>query len=465
MIHNMKKSQLLILLFTSSLFYYSCSPAQDNQNDGWRDLFDGQTLDGWKSVMGEAEFEVVDGTIIGYAKANTPNTFLITEEEFGDFILELDLKIEDLSSNSGVMARGQFDGNTRNNQGLVYGYQIEADPSDRAWSGGLYDEARRGWLYPLDLNPEAKGAFRMGEWNTYRIEAIGNNIKSWINGKEVAYVVDDMDNRGFIGLQVHSINNPEDEGKKTYFRNIRIKTENLETKPFEEDVFVVNTLTNHLSEYEKKNGWKLLFDGSTSDGWVGAYKESFPEKGWHIEDGILRVEAADGGESSNFGDIVTKEKYSAFDLAFDFKMTEGANSGVKYFVTLTEGNEGSAIGLEYQILDDANHPDAKMGRDGNRTLASLYDLITAEKSNRFVRPMGEWNKGRIIVHPNNKVEHFLNGLKVLEYERGSEAFRDNVATSKYAQWDNFGEAEEGHILLQDHGDEVSFKNLKVRTLD
>lgn len=460
----MKKYNISIFTCLLSFLILSCSPVETTQDDGWRNLFDGETLTGWKAVMGEAPFEIKDGVIIGYAKANTPNTFLITEEVFGDYIFEVDLKIEDLSSNSGVMVRGQFDPAARDGKGLVFGYQIEADPTERAWSGGLYDEARRGWLYPLDLNPKAKSAFKMGEWNTYRIEAIGNEIKSWINGQEVAYVVDEMDAKGFIGLQVHSIRNPEDEGRMTYFRNVRVKTENLEPTPFEGDIFVTNTKLNDLTEYEKSKGWKLLFDGQSSEGWIGAYKETFPEKGWNINDGILSVQASDGSESTAFGDIVTKEKYSAFDLTFDFMLTEGANSGVKYFVTLSEKNQGSAIGLEYQVLDDEKHPDAKMGFEGNRTLASLYDLIKANKQPRFVKPIGQWNTGRVVVYPDNKVEHFLNGVKVLEFQRGSQDYRDLVAKSKYSIWENFGEAEEGHILLQDHGDEVSYKNIKIKAL-
>ncbi|MBS9522775.1 DUF1080 domain-containing protein [Litoribacter alkaliphilus] len=459
----MKFLKTAAALGISAMLISSCSqPAQEGNE--LTPMFKGQDLTGWKSVMGQAEFEIEGDEIIGYAKANSPNTFLITEEEYSDFILELELKIEDQSSNSGIMIRGQYDENANDGQGKVYGYQIEADPTDRAWSGGLYDEARRGWIYPLDLNPSAKEAFKIGEWNKYRIEVIGNEIKSWINGTEVAYVVDDMDASGHIGLQVHSINNPEDEGNKTYFRNVKIQTENLNPKEFKEEVFVANLSKNNLTEHEKANGWKLLFDGKTSEGWIGAYRDDFPKEGWHIDDGVLWIEAADGGESSNFGDIVTKEKFEAFDLSFDFKLTEGANSGVKYFVTLSEGNRGSAIGLEYQILDDKNHPDAKMGKDGNRTLASLYDLITAKKEPRFVRPLGEWNSGRVVVHPNNKVEHFLNGIKVLEYHRGSEEYRELVAGSKYKDWENFGEAEAGHILLQDHGDKVSFKNIRIKDL-
>jgi hypothetical protein len=176
------------------------------------------------------------------------------------------------------------------------------------------------------------------------------------------------------------------------------------------------------------------------------------------------VLASQGKDGGNGGDVVTDNQYSAFDLSFEFKLTPGANSGVKYFVSLTEHNEGSAIGLKYQVLEDALHPDAKLGRNGDRTLASLYDLIPAKKESRFVHPVGSWNTGRIVVYPNNHVEHYLNGIKVLEYDRGSDALRALVAISKFKIWKNFCEAKQGHILLQDHGNEVSFTSIKIKTL-
>ena len=267
-----------------------------------------------------------------------------------------------------------------------------------------------------------------------------------------------------IGLQVHAISKPELAGIKIWWKNIRIKTSGIKPLPFPKDVYVSNSIPNNLSAFEKANGWKLLFDGKTNHGWVGAYKDHFPEKGWQISDGVLKVLSSEGKEAANGGDIVTREKFSAFDLSFDFKLTPGANSGVKYFVTLVENNQGSAIGLEYQVLDDSLHPDAKLGKEGNRTLASLYDLIKAQKTSRFIHQPGGWNTGRIVVYPNNHVEHYLNGVKVLEYDRGSPAYRDLVAISKYKVWGHFGEAPKGHILLQDHGYEVNFRSIKIREL-
>ncbi|MGF1637611.1 MAG: DUF1080 domain-containing protein [Cyclobacteriaceae bacterium] len=461
----------------------ACStPSQNDQTtttDGeWTMLFNGADFDNFEKLNGDASYEVVDGAMVGTSALNTPNTFLATKEKYTDFILEVEVKVDE-GLNSGIQIRSNSLPDYMD--GRVHGYQVEIDPALRAWSGGIYDEARRGWLYPLDLNPEGRKAFVNGEWNKYRIECIGNSIRTWINGVPCADLVDDMTQEGFIAFQVHSIRDEAQVGKQVMWRDIKIKTENLKSSPWT-DIYVVNTIPNDLSPQEEAQGFTLLFDGKTTEGWRGVGKDAFPEKGWKVEDGLLIVEKSDGGESTNGGDIVTLDDYSTFELKLDFRLTPGANSGIKYFITEGYGAKGSAIGLEYQLLDDDLHPDAKMGTAGNRTVGSLYDLIPAHKNKPIKKP-GEWNQARLIVKDtrienwpkgNNyetvefkgaKVEHWLNYRKVLEYDRGTQGFYALVARSKYNTWENFGGWQSGRILLQDHGDEVHFRSIKVRKLD
>ena len=447
------KKLILSLLLVA---YASCSMAQGK----WINLFNGKDLSGWKQLNGKAKYQVVNGEIVGITVHGEPNSFLVTEQNYGDFILELEFRL-DADMNSGIQFRSESKPDYR--EGRVHGYQMEIDPSDRAWTGGIYDEGRRGWLYSLEYNPPGKKAYKPKDWNRARIECIGSVIRIWINGMPTAHLIDDLTLRGFVALQVHSVAKPENSGQQVRWRNIRIQTQNLKPSP-SDSLFVANLVPNTLSEQEKYNGVKLLWDGKTGSGWRGAYKKEFPNKGWEIKDGVLSVAQADGAESENGGDIVTENTYGAFDLQFQFRLTEGANSGLKYFVTESEDNKGSAIGLEYQILDDEKHPDAKEGVVGNRTLSSLYDLIPSVKVRRDAPPVGAWNSGRVVVYPDNRVEHWLNGNKVVEYQRGTPIYHALVARSKYAQWKNFGMAEKGRILLQDHGDQVFFRSIKIKEL-
>jgi len=438
--------------------------AQEN----WKPLFRDAKLNDFRQLNGTAKFEFKDGVLIGTTKNNTPNSFLATKKNYADFILEFEVLIEN-GMNSGV----QFRSHTKDDKpdGYVYGYQAEIETSERKWAGGIYDESRRGWLYPLTHNPKGQVAFVKDNWNKYRIEALGNCIKTWVNGVQCSNLVDDMTAEGFIAFQIHDIGNIQAPGQQVKWRNVRILTENVEAalNEVKDPVFELSYLTNKLTEQERLEGWKLLWDGSTTRGWRSAKSETFPEKGWEIENGLLTVLKSDGSESTNGGDIITIDKYANFELCVDFKITEGANSGIKYFVD-TKLNEvkGSAKGLEFQLLDDKRHPDAKNGLNKNRTAGALYDLIPPEnlsESNRETKrySVGSFNRARIIVK-NGQVEHWLNEIKVVEYDRFSQAFRALISHSKYRDLEGFGQQESGHILLQDHGDLVFFKNIKIREL-
>jgi len=210
---------------------------------------------------------------------------------------------------------------------------------------------------------------------------------------------------------------------------------------------------NTLSAKEKDGGWKLLFDGKTTDGWH-AYRGKEVGDKWKVVDGALVLNPADGKRG---GDIVTDDKYENFDLTLEWKVTKGANSGVMYRVSEEKGAPYET-GPEYQILDNANHGD---GKNPKTSAASAYALYAPSKD--VTKPIGEWNKTRIVVRGDH-VEHWLNGVKVVEYDFGSDDWIKRVEESKFAKMDRFGKEKKGHIDLQDHGNEVAYRSIKIKVL-
>ena len=263
-----------------------------------------------------------------------------------------------------------------------------------------------------------------------------------------------------------------------YYRGV------MDTLSFAPKMMPVPEGANTLTAAENAEGFELLFDGQAlpADKWVGAKDEwkfkTFPQRGWFVKDGCLTMRpmsgiAPDGSwfplpaedqKLGGGGDIATKKLYGDFEFRFDFRLTRSANSGVKYFYN--EGVNKSSC-EEYQVLEPG-HPDSDKGRNGNRRIAALYDIFPASGADALVKPVGQWNSGKVVAKGKH-VEHWLNGVKVLEYERGSKAFRDGVAQSKYLAWQDagkfWGEADTGRLLIQDHGDStVSYCNLKVKEL-
>lgn len=335
-------------------------------------------------------------------------------------------------------------------------------------AGGIRGDERVGWLYPFERNglqpcnlpANAKQRVvlrRSGD--RLQVSVAGEGCLDLVTDESRTQLLDQSDVVANTALQ-HASPNPsaQDAGAALF-----------DSESWLQRVEQVSYRVNALTAVQERMGWKLLWDGHSTAGWRGARLEGFPKKGWEIRDGVLSVLSSGGAESRNGGDIITIDEYQNFDLELDFKITAGANSGIKYFVLpeLLKG-EGSAIGLEFQILDDELHPDAKKGLNGNRTVGSLYDLIPAENIVSPADPkpflgVGIWNRARVRVCGVN-VEHWLNNSPVVRYQRATQMFRALVSHSKYAKWKGFGEAPSGPILLQDHGDLVSFRSIKIRPL-
>ena len=219
---------------------------------------------------------------------------------------------------------------------------------------------------------------------------------------------------------------------------------------------------NQLSKAEQKAGWKLLFDGKTLTGWRGFHSQTTPA-GWTTADGCITKPKTTAENRQGGGDLITVDQFENFELSIEWKLEKGGNSGIKYLVSENLPPTGrSGVSFEYQVLDDDNHPDAKMGIAGNRTAGSLYDLIPAVKGKKL-NPVGQFNQSRIVVKGNH-IEHWLNGVKTVEFDRSSDDYKKHLAESKFKDTKGFGEAKQGHILLQDHSDQVWFRNIKIRTI-
>ena len=230
----------------------------------------------------------------------------------------------------------------------------------------------------------------------------------------------------------------------------------------EDPVIEPETLAdNTLTPAEIEEGWELLFDGTTAEKWRGYLKSEFPS-GWEVADGTIHCIGSGRGEAGDGGDIITREIFKNFEFSMDWMVDTGGNSGIFYLAREIEGEPIWKNSPEMQILDNVNHPDAKLGIAGNRQAGALYDLIPAVPQN--ANPGGEWNSVKIMVY-NGTVVHWMNGEQVLEYHLWTDDWKEMCANSKFKDYEMFiNTAEEGHIGLQDHGDDVWFKNIKIKRL-
>ncbi len=227
-----------------------------------------------------------------------------------------------------------------------------------------------------------------------------------------------------------------------------MKTLQYKMKPFRSFAIIVILMSPAFILLQK--GWVKLDQTQ----WINPATNAFPEKGWIFEDGILSLEGKKGGS------IISREKYGNFELAFEYKIAPGANSGIKYFASKEYPNSGGGwLGLEYQLIDDTGYPGELKAY---QKTASLYDLIPPS-SEKKLNPAGEWNQV-LISSRGKKLEHWLNGIKVVEVERGSEPYRKAVSESKFNKYSGFGEISSGHLLLQDHGGDIEFRDIRIRRL-
>ncbi len=336
----------------------------------WTPLFNGTSLQGWTQRGGKATYEVKDGAIVGTAVPNTPNSFLCTERDYSDFILEVEFRI-DPTLNAGIQFRSNSLPDYK--KGQVHGYQMEIDPSQRGWSGGIFDEGRRGWIYPLEFRPEARYAFKQNEWNHYRVEAIGDSIRTWVNGVPAADLVDPVTQKGFIALQVHGVGK-RDDGPQTSWRNIKIQ---------------------ELGE----STWKPIFNGKDLSGWT-------PTAGgeWKVVDGILK--GTSPASEAKHGILLADGEYENFTAKIVYRSISG-NSGF-YFRAEPVDHAVAVKGFQAEI--DAS------GKDVGglyETLGRSWVVQPAAEAVKKYYKVGEWTEMVVSAHGPRLVVH-VNGVKTAD---------------------------------------------------
>jgi hypothetical protein len=417
----MRPARLLPLVLLG-LSLVSPLPAEDGV---WIDLFDGTTLTGWIQKNGTATYRVEEGTIVGRTNEGSPNSFLSTIKDYGNFELTFEVKVDN-ALNSGVQIRSQTtDGS---NAGRVNGPQveIEAGGENGAEAGYVYGESTgRGWLTPeAELVPHKH--FKDGEWNAYRVLANGPRIQTWINDHPIADLTDDAifatHPRGFISLQVHGVA----AGSGPYevaWRNIRIRP----MTPTESE-------GNVLTQAEQDQGFQLLFNGQNLDGWQHGGN-------WIVVDGVITREGQGGSLVYE-----TAKVPDDFELRFDWKVAERSNSGVYYRPTQ----------YEYQILHNEGHGD---GHNPRTSAASVYYCMPP--SYDATRPAGEWNEGRIVCK-GTVIQHWLNGQKVIDFDYADPQW--SWEFDLLAQRGGDLAARGANLNLQDHGDPVWYRSIRMRTI-
>ncbi len=392
------------------------------QSAPWEDLFDGKSLDNWHRLGGQANYRIEDGAIVGSTVPNTPNTFLCTYRTFADFEMEFDFKVHP-ELNSGIQIRSHSVPGYQN--GRVHGYQCEIDPSERAYTGGVYDESRRGWLKDLADNPEGRKAFRQNEWNHYRIRAVGDHIQTWVNGILTADVHDKVDRNGFIGLQVHGVGGRTDT-MEVAWKNIRVRDfGNPDLRP-------------------PAGGKWLLNQAEDTKKWTrrGAPGQDI---GWKWDYGFLEV-------VPGTGDVMTRETFNDCEAYIEFMVDDNGQSGQ------ANGNSGFYLQGRYevQILNSA-------GQEPQNNIAGSVYSVKAPDYNmalpayqwqsyyvKFRAP--RWKDGKKIENPRISVWH--NGTLV----------QDNVEIPNGTTAGGPEEEGPGPFLLQDHGNIIRFRRAWVKPL-